>query len=99
MSHGVTVDHLEPTQVLPGNLAVRADVDDVDALVGIPKMLNGLCDEAFGDHRLTQSDLVGDEESLNRIVLGPESFEGVLDRIALKVLEAGENLLRIGFHA
>ena len=59
----------------------------------------GLGDDAAGDHRLAEPDLVGDEEPARRVGRVEQAIERVLDRRALEVLEPREDLLGVDVDA
>ena len=67
----VLARHVQPLDVLPGDLRVRADVDDVDPPNVLLEVLDGLGDQPACDERLAKPDLVGDEESRRRV--GPSA--------------------------
>ncbi|MDE2935641.1 MAG: hypothetical protein OXP37_02230 [Chloroflexota bacterium] len=56
----------ESANVLPGNLRVGTDVDDVDLLdsvFAVPEMVKGLGDYSAGNQRLPEANFVGDQKS------------------------------------
>ena len=91
-----TVDDVEATQVLACDLAVGTDVDDVDALAGVPQVLDGPGDDSLGDHGLAEAYLIGDEEPLHLVLGKPEPVEDIVDGCPLEVLEAGQHALCVG---
>src|SRR5664279_656831 len=91
-------DDIEPAQVLPCDLGIGTDVDDVDSLVGRPEVLDGLRDDSLCDHGLTETDFIGDEEPFDLIVIEPQPAEGVVRGGALEVLETGKGAAGVRFH-
>src|SRR5699024_5455332 len=50
----VAVDHVEPGKVLPGDLGVGADVDNVDTVLDTLEVFDSAGDDPLGHHRLAQ---------------------------------------------
>src|SRR5690606_17238321 len=82
--------HLQLRQVRARDALVAADVDDVDALDVIPEVLDRPRDDAAGDERLAETDLVGHEEAAGVVRREEETLEGVLDGAALERLQRRE---------
>src|SRR5262245_34216151 len=87
---------VELADILGSDVAVRAAVDDVDALDSLAiEPVDRLGDHAAGHHRLSEPDLICNEESARRVRSIEKAVKRVLDRRALKVLEAPKHLIWI----
>ena len=84
----------QPPDVLTSDRLVGADVHDVYPAHPVPKVLKGPSDDAAGNEGLAQPHLVGDQESVGRVVVQPEAIEDVVRGAALEVLEDTERLVR-----
>lgn len=76
----------QPVNILPSDIRVRADIDDVDPRYFVPQVIDGSRNHATCDQRLPQPDFVCDEESSGR-VRTIEPIEDVIHCCALKILE------------
>ena len=56
-------EDIEAVHVLRRDRGVRADVDDVDAVDLVVQVFEHTCNDPPGDHRLSETDLISDEES------------------------------------
>ncbi len=93
---GAVAADVELGDVLPGDVGVGADVDDVDAVDGavVLQPLDRTCDHAASDERLAHPDLVGDEEAVGGIGVVVEPAQDVVDGLDLEVLQRRER--RVG---
>ena len=88
---------VQSVDVLAGDAGVRADVDDVDATLGsLPQPIDRPRDDAGGDLGLAETDFVGDQEARGRRRLVVHPREHVVHRVALEVLQRGQEPLGLG---
>ena len=82
----------ELAEVLAGDRAVGADVDDVVPFVAAAlQVVDDLGDDALGDVGLAEPDLVGDQEPQRRVVVVEHPLERPDGGPPLEVLEVGEH--------
>src|SRR5437773_3717478 len=87
---------VEATDILPRDLGIGADVDDVYSVSAAPKTFDDLGDDALCDQCLSKADLIGDEKAVRRVGNGVEAAEDVVYRRPLEVLEPRQHSRRIG---
>ena len=90
---------LKPANVLSRDLCVGADVHDVnllDSVVTIPKMVDCLRDQSSRHQCLPEPDLVSHQEATGRVRRRVEPLEGVLYGVALETLESTEDSFGVG---
>jgi hypothetical protein len=88
----LTISHVEPADVLPRDVSIRADVDDVNPLDTLDLELPDCTgDKTARNESLSEPNFVSDQESASGRLVVVESIEDVVDGLALKVLESREN--------
>ena len=89
LMHGRAADR-QLADVLRRDRGVRGDVDDINAPISRAVQPRGCQrDDAAGDQRLPEADLVGDQEASSAL-LGPQPTIGVPGGTALKVLQRAQ---------
>ena len=87
---------IQPVDILSGDLGIGADIEHVDALFAVPKVRNGLRDDAFCNPGLAEPHLVGDKEAIDAVRIEIKAPIGVLGRRALKIAQRPADLVGIG---
>jgi hypothetical protein len=95
MIEGRVPGDVDLANVLGCDVAIRADVNDVDARDSlVPEMVDDLCYQATRNECLAQPDFIGDKEPMGWLGILIHSSKDMLDGRELKILEAGEDAWR-----
>ena len=82
--------YVEPGYVLACDISIGANVYDIDSLDIVPEMIDCLSDNAACHQRLSQTDLVRDQETPCVVLVCIQAAECVINRAQLKILQRFE---------